>query len=98
MAAGGAALADGFQFTSNLSSPSSTMRSSAASSIGSIAIAGSVHGQCAQHTHVFILRITSLPAQTGYSALAPVSDPLWTANVRIRLPTSLCCADEDRLA
>ena len=45
MAAGGAALADGFQFTSlsNLSSPSSTMRSPAASSIGSIAIAGSLH-------------------------------------------------------
>ncbi len=46
MAAGGAALADGFQFTSYLSSPSSTMRSSAASSIGSIAIAGSVHSTC----------------------------------------------------
>ena len=46
MAAGGAALADGFQFTCNLSSPSSTMRSSAASSIGSIAIAGSVHSTC----------------------------------------------------
>ena len=46
MAAGGAALADGFQFTSNLSSPSCTMRSSAASSIGSIAIAGSVHSTC----------------------------------------------------
>ncbi len=46
MAAGGAALADGFQFTRNLlnlSSPSSTMRSPAASSIGSIAIAGSLH-------------------------------------------------------
>ena len=46
MAAAGAAMADGFQFTSNLSSPSSTMRSSAASSIGSIAIAGSVHSTC----------------------------------------------------
>ena len=91
MAAGGAALADGFQFTSNLQEPSSTMRSF-------FDRINRHRGQCAQHMHVFILRITSPTAQTGYRALAPVSDPLWTANVRIRLPTSLCCADEDRLA
>ena len=94
MAAGGAALADGFQFTSYLSSPSSRNEV-----IRCFFDRINRHrGQCAQHMHVFILRITSLAAQTGYSALAPVSDPLWTANVRIRLPTSLCCADEDRLA
>ncbi len=46
MAAGGAVhwlTAFSSKFTSNLSSPSSTMRSPAASSIGSIAIAGSLH-------------------------------------------------------
>ncbi len=74
------------------------MSSSAASSIGSIVIAGKMP--------VFKFRITSLAAQTKVivhsdqfrSPLRPKAVPLWTVNVRVRLPTSLCCADGDRLA
>ena len=58
MAAGGAALADGFQFTELAIFHNEVI----------CCLFDRINrhrGQCAQHMHVFILRITSPTAQTG---------------------------------